>query len=34
MKLKIFRIMGVITGLIGTTLINRFMEGGAIFMSL
>jgi hypothetical protein len=34
MKLKIFRIMGIITGLIGTTLINRFMEGGAIFMSL
>jgi len=34
MKLKIFRIMAIITGLIGTTLINRFMEGGAIFMSL
>lgn len=26
--------MAVITGLIGTTLINRFMEGGVIFMSL
>lgn len=34
MKLKIFRIMAIITGLIGTTLINRFMEGGALFMSL
>ena len=29
MKLKILRIMAIITGLIGTTLINRFMEGGA-----
>ena len=26
--------MAIITGLIGTTLINRFMEGGAFFMSL
>lgn len=26
--------MAIITGLIGTTLINRFMEGGALFMSL
>ena len=34
MKLKIFRIMAIITGFIGTTLINRFMEGGALFMSL
>ena len=28
------RIMAIITGLIGTTLINRFLEGGALFMSL
>ena len=34
MKLKIFRIMAIITGVIGATLINRFMEGGALFMSL
>jgi uncharacterized membrane protein YoaK (UPF0700 family) len=34
MKLKIFRIMAIITGVIGTTLISRFMEGGALFMSL
>ena len=34
MKLKILRIMAIITGLIGTTLINRFLEGGAFFMSL
>ena len=34
MKLKILRIMAIITGLIGTTLINRFLEGGALFMSL
>ena len=34
MKLKILRIMAIIIGLIGTTLINRFMEGGAFFMSL
>ena len=33
MKLKILRIMAIITGLIGTTLFNRFMEGGALFMS-
>ena len=26
--------MAIIIGLIGTTLINRFMEGGAFFMSL
>ena len=26
--------MAIITGLVGTTLINRFMEGGAFFMSL
>ena len=34
MKLKILRIMAIIIGLIGTTLLNRFMEGGALFMSL
>jgi len=34
MKLKISRIMAIIIGLIGTTLFNRFMEGGALFMSL
>ena len=34
MKLKIFRMMAMITGLIGTTLFNRFLEGGALFMSL
>ena len=34
MKLKIFRIMAVIVGIIGTSLINRFIEGGALFMSL
>ena len=34
MKLKILRIMAIITGLVGTTLFNRFMEGGAFFMSL
>ena len=34
MKLKILRIMAIITGLIGTTLFNRFLEGGALFMSL
>ena len=34
MKLKILRIMAIIIGLIGTTLFNRFMEGGALFMSL
>ena len=26
--------MAIITGVIGTTLINRFIEGGALFMSL
>lgn len=26
--------MAIITGFIGTTLINRFMEGGTLFMSL
>jgi hypothetical protein len=34
MKLKILRIMAIIIGLTGTTLFNRFMEGGALFMSL
>ena len=34
MKLKILRVMAIITGLIGTTLFNRFLEGGALFMSL
>ena len=34
MKLKILRIMAIIIGLIGTTLFNRFIEGGALFMSL
>ena len=34
MKLKILRIMAIIIGLIGTTLFNRFLEGGALFMSL
>ena len=34
MKLKILIIMAIITGLIGTTLFNRFIEGGALFMSL
>lgn len=34
MKLKVFRIMAVIVGIIGTSLINRFIEGGALFMSL
>jgi hypothetical protein len=34
MKLKTLRIMAIITGLIGATLFNRFMEGGALFMSL
>ena len=34
MKLKILRIMAIITGILGTTLFNRFMEGGALFMSL
>ena len=34
MKLKILRIMAIITGILGTTLFNRFLEGGALFMSL
>ena len=34
MKLKILRIMAITLGLIGTTLLNRFSEGGAFFMSL
>ena len=34
MKLKTFRIMAIIIGVIGTTLFNRFTEGGALFMSL
>lgn len=34
MKLKILRIMAITLGLIGTTLFNRFLEGGAFFMSL
>ncbi|MDG2343076.1 MAG: MotA/TolQ/ExbB proton channel family protein [Flavobacteriales bacterium] len=34
MKLKILRIMAITAGLIGTTLFNRFMDGGALFMSL
>ena len=34
MKLKTLRIMAIITGLLGTTLFNRFLEGGAFFMSL
>ncbi len=34
MKLKIFRIMAIFLGITGTTLFTRFMEGGAIFMSL
>jgi len=34
MKLKTLRIMAIITGILGTTLLNRFLEGGALFMSL
>ena len=34
MKLKTLRIMAIITGIFGTTLFNRFLEGGALFMSL
>ena len=34
MKLKSLRLMAIIIGLIGTTLFNRFLEGGALFMSL
>ena len=33
MKLKTFRIMAIVTGLVGTTLLNRFLEGGALFMN-
>ena len=34
MKLKILRIVAIFTGILGTTLFNRFLEGGALFMSL
>ena len=34
MKLKTLRIMAIIIGILGTTLFNRFLEGGALFMSL
>ena len=34
MKLKTLRIMAIIMGILGTTLFNRFLEGGALFMSL
>ncbi|MGY8946052.1 MAG: MotA/TolQ/ExbB proton channel family protein [Flavobacteriales bacterium] len=34
MKLKTFRIMALITGLLGSILLNRFIEGGTFFMSL
>ena len=34
MKLKVIKVMAILTGLIGSTLFNRFMEGGALFMSL
>ena len=34
MKLKTLRIMAIITGILGTTLFNRFLEGGTLFMSL
>ena len=34
MKIKILRIMAIITRILGTTLLNRFLEGGALFMSL
>ena len=34
MKIKILRIMAIIIGILGTTLFNRFLEGGALFMSL
>ena len=34
MKLKILRIMAILTGMIGTSLFNRFLDGGALFMSL
>ena len=34
MKLKTLRIMAIIIGILGTSLFNRFLEGGALFMSL
>lgn len=34
MKLKILRIMAILIGILGTTLFNRFLEGGALFMSI
>ena len=34
MKLKILRIMAIFIGILGTTLFNRFLEGGALFMSI
>ena len=34
MKFKTLRIMAIITGILGSTLLNRFFEGGALFMSL
>ena len=34
MKTKTLRIMAITTGIIGSTLFNRFLEGGALFMSL
>ena len=34
MKTKALRIMAITTGIIGSTLFNRFLEGGALFMSL
>ena len=34
MKFKTLRIMAIITGILGSTLFNRFLEGGALFMSL
>ncbi len=34
MKFQTLRIMAIITGILGSTLFNRFLEGGALFMSL
>ncbi len=34
MKLKILKISAILTGFIGTILLNRFVEGGTFFMSL
>ena len=34
MKLKIVKISAILAGFIGTTLLNRFVEGGIFFMSL